>query len=128
MSRKITTHKIAGLNDQLEITAGPNGAGGAPRRYDIIGMAEVVGQAGPRMFGVNLRFQDGPIQRLEDMNGITNESILAVLIDRLQCFQAGPFACDENAKALTHLELALLTLHQRTRDRLARKVEGKNEP
>jgi len=140
MSRKITDHKVNGLNDALEITTSDAiGPGGANHRYDIIGTAEVIPGFGPRTFGTNLRFQNGPISRPEDFNGITNEALLAVLIDRMRGFQhlrkpdgefdfntRGQFACRENAVALTHLEDALLWLRKRTRDRVARGVEGKN--
>lgn len=131
--RTINDHKVNGLNEGLEITAHEPGPGGAPCRYDIIGRAEHVPNVGPRMFGVNLRFQNGPIAKnadgstcLEDLNGITNEALLAVLIDRMRGFQSGQFACRENAIALTHLEDALMWLQKRTRDRMARGVEGTN--
>lgn len=150
MIRQITDHKVNGLNEALEITAGEPGPGGASHRYDILGAAESIPNVGPRMFGVNLRFQNGPIgknpdgsTRLEDLNGITNEALLAVLIDRMRGFQgmlphqkanpcddlvarppAAPFACRENAIALTHLEEALMWLQKRTRARMARGVEG----
>lgn len=73
-NRKLTSHKVNGCNEQLEI-----------------------------------------------------EALLAVIIDRLQCFQAGPYACRENAIALTKLEEAMMWLQKRTRDRLARGVEGTHE-
>ena len=52
------------------------------------------------------------------------ETLLAVLIDRLQAFQTGPYACRENALALTHLQDAQHWLQHRTRARMARGVEG----
>lgn len=57
------------------------------------------------------------------INGITSESLLAVVIDRLQGFQAQGMACRENAIALTHLETAMLWLHQRTRERQAQEAK-----
>ena len=126
--RTITDHKVNGLNEALEITAGESGPGGASHRYDIIGEAESMPNVGPRPFGVNLRFQNGPIASLKDYNGITNEALLAVLIDRMRGFQGGPFKCRENAIALTHLEEALMWLQKRTRDRMARGVEGSMAP
>jgi hypothetical protein len=72
-----------------------------------------------------LSFQDGPVKENgEGVNGITHEVLLAILIDRLMGFQSGQYANDYNAKALTHLQVALDALHQRTRDREARGVEG----
>jgi hypothetical protein len=135
--RTITDHKVSGLNGALAITADGPGPGGASHRYDIIGHAEHLLGVGPRPFGVNLRFQDGPISEPKDMNGITNEALIAVVIDRLRGFQhernadgsfnfasRGKYACKENACALTHLEESLMWLQKRTRDRMARGVEG----
>ena len=53
-------------------------------------------------------------------------SLLAIVIDRLRAFQAGPFACRENALALTKIEEAQHWLLHRTRARMTRGVEGKN--
>ena len=71
-------------------------------------------------------FQNGPIQTA-GVNGITQEVLLAIVIDRLRSFQAGPFPCDENAEALGYCEMALDFLKERTKMRLARGVEGKSE-
>lgn len=68
-------------------------------------------------------FQHGPIQE-HGRNGVTHEALLAILIDRLECFEAGPYACMENAAALMHLRCALTVLHNRTAKRVARNVEG----
>lgn len=75
---------------------------------------------------VMLWFQKGPINEV-GANGITQEALIAICIHRLRCFQEGPYACRENALALTRLEEALLWLRKRTCDRLARGVEGTNE-
>jgi hypothetical protein len=70
-----------------------------------------------------IRFQNGPI-RDSGVNGVSQEALLAIVIDRLRAFQRGPYLCRENAIALTHLEDALGWLQRRTRDRLKRGVEG----
>jgi hypothetical protein len=51
---------------------------------------------------------------------------LAIDIDRLEAFQAGPFANVYNAEALVHCKAAMAALHRRTTDRIARNVEGQN--
>ena len=95
------------------------GPGNACHEYAIFvdGMEEAVGK---------IKFQKGPVQETGP-NGLTNESLLAVVIDRLQGFQAGDFSCRENALALTKLQEAMHWLQHRTLDRLKRRVEGKNE-
>ena len=57
-------------------------------------------------------------------NGTTNEEVLRVLIDRLNCMNK-KFPCRENSIVITHLETALLWLEKRTADRKTRGVEGK---
>lgn len=70
-----------------------------------------------------IRFQNGPIQE-SGINGVTQEALLAIVRDRLRCFQAGPFACRENAIALTKLDEAAMWLEERTKARTRRGVEG----
>lgn len=114
--RTITDHKLNGLNDALEITvADQPGAGGACHEYDITSCDHGV--------HCHISFQNGPIAEA-GVNGISGEALMAVQIDRLRSFQAGPYACRENALALTAMEEALMWLQKRTRDRLARGVEG----
>jgi hypothetical protein len=71
-------------------------------------------------------FQKGPIKE-NTFNGVNNESIIAVVIDRLKGFQSGHFSCNENAVALRKLEEAIMWLQRRTRNRIQRGVEGLNK-
>ena len=59
-------------------------------------------------------------------DGTTNEEVLKVLIDRCQSLY-NKFPSRETALAITRLEEALMWLEKRTRDRIARGVEGKHE-
>jgi hypothetical protein len=61
------------------------------------------------------------------VNGISNEVLLTIVEDRLKGFQSGPYACRENALALTHVQDAMHWLHHRTRERVQRGVEGTSE-
>lgn len=74
----------------------------------------------------SVKWQLGPVQEA-GVNGTTIEDVVEVCIARLQGFQAGPFASRENALAITALEEGRNWLLQRTRDRQARGVEGRNE-
>jgi hypothetical protein len=49
-----------------------------------------------------------------DHEGVTNESVLAVLIDRLRSAQAGPTGCREYAMALLKMEEAMMWLHRKS--------------
>lgn len=117
--RNITDHIINPMNDQLQVAAiDKPGAGGANHVYDVKGPDR--SRADHR-----IEFQNGPIDE-NGVNGVTQEVLLAIVIDRLRSFQAGPFSCRENALALTKCEEALHWLHSRTRARMARGVEGKS--
>lgn len=122
--REITDHKLNGLNDALTITAlDEPGQGGACHEYEIRIQHPLGGSTEP---GCKISFQNGPILE-SGVNGISGEALLAVVIDRLRCFQAGPFASNENMHALTHAAQCLEWLQKRTKDRLSRGVEGTNQ-
>lgn len=125
MDRNITSHKLNGLNESLLIKSTDEpGSGGAHHEYVIEGVKGPLDHHPIR--GSEIHFQNGPINEV-GYNGISNESLLAVVIDRLECFQKGPFSCRENALALTKLQEAMHWLQHRTRERLARGVEGTSE-
>ena len=121
--RQITHHVVNGLNEQLEITVlDAPGHGGACHEYQIVPVGEAITHCRPCF----IHFQNGPIKE-HGVNGISNEALLAVLIDRLEGFQSDQFACHDNQMALDHLQSARLWLHKRTLDRVARGVEGRNK-
>lgn len=135
--RELHDHKLTGLNEAISIRATDQpGPGGANHSYTIDwGKPDPVTNLG---FGQKILFQNGPIKEA-GVNGISNEALLAIVIDRLRGFQyqrteldefknvPGPFACRENAIALTHLEDAMHWLKHRTLDRIARGVEGESK-
>ena len=99
------------------------GAGGANHKYEIHRnqTTEECGKQGS-LIGV-INFQNGPIKEA-GVNGVMNEDLIAIVIDRMQGFQSGQYACRENAVAITKLEEALMWLRKRTQDREDRGVEG----
>lgn len=129
--RELHEHKVNPANDTLKITVLDSpGIGGANHLYMIEGFDSASNPSDPfvERYGgpakhSTVLFQNGPIGHV-GVNGVTHEALLAILIDRMRSFQAGQFACRENAIALTKLEEAQHWLHQRTRARMARGVEG----
>ena len=73
-----------------------------------------------------IKFQTGPLKEA-GINGVGIESLLAISADRLTAFQAGPFACASNQKALDAINEAIAALNERTRERMARNVEGTHQ-
>jgi hypothetical protein len=101
------------------------GEGGAYHEYyisnakDIDSDNVVAGEYG------HVKFQKGPVAE-NGVNGCFMEDLLAIVKDRLECFQSGDFACVENEMALNDVNQALAHLNMRTKDRYDRGVEGKS--
>lgn len=128
MTREIKDHVVHGQPCHVRIEAVDEpGVGGANAAFEFLILKDKLWQKHGR-----LQFQKGPVRILdekgnflrEDVNGITNEVLLAVVIDRLQSFQKSPYSCRENALAITKLEEALHWLNHRTNERLQREVAG----
>lgn len=124
--RHIHTHASNICNNAIRIEVQDQpGDGGANHKYLIKGpdfdYGGGVGVA-PR-WGVNLNFQNGPIKE-KGVNGVTNEALLAIVQDRLEGFQRGRFACEENEAALAAVRSALAILAMRTKRRDDHGVEG----
>lgn len=129
MPRELTGHKVNPANDVLNVTVlDEPGAGGASHLYRIDGFDTDANPSqhmidGPPWQGMHVLFQNGPIAEA-GVNGITHEVLLAILIDRMEGFEAGPYGSAYNRSALWHLREAQTALLDRTRDRMARNVEG----
>lgn len=140
--RTLTDHIVEGdsANHQLTISVlDEPGQGGANHEYSIrlyskfeagvkvdlhkLKDVEVLPDGSITGETCRVSFQNGPIKEF-GVNGITQEALLAIVIDRLRSFQAGPFACEDNHLALVNCQTALLHLQTRTRARIARGVEG----
>lgn len=70
-----------------------------------------------------IHFQEGAIKEC-GVNGVCNEDLLNMVLERLEGFQNSEFKCRENALAITAIEEALLWLRKRTIAREQRGVEG----
>ena len=117
--RLIDIHKGSDANDNIELTAVDEiGPGNANHAY----AASWPTEGGNDAYQA-IEMQKGAIKEV-GRNGITDEVLLAIVLDRLRGFQAGKFSCRENALAITNIEQGLHWMNSRTKDRVSRGVEG----
>ena len=111
--------RILNVSDTTIKVCDERGAGHANHRYEIFSNAtdELL---------LIIKFQNGPIQE-EGVNGVQNEDLLAIVIDRLVSFQTGDYDCRENEVALHACIDAISALRLRTAKRQARGVEGQSK-
>lgn len=121
-TRTLTGFEVKGAETgvTIEVVDQP-GAGGANHHYVVW----VDGETQPVQLA-EIRFQNGPVKEA-GVNGVTQEHLLAIVADRLRCFQAGPYPSAENAEALDYVEIALAALNDRTAKRVTRGVEGRTQ-
>jgi len=103
---------VAALDDR-----DPN-AGNASHTYGI--------QYGGPKEVCHIPFQHGPRGVEGSAPGVFDDDLLAIVQDRLEGFQEGPFACNENAVALLAVKRAREALGQRVARRIAQGVLGAN--
>lgn len=114
--KELHDHKISKLNrEHIRVMA--------VDAVDVDGAHHLYEIRSPAAF-VIVPFQKGGLLAEAGVNGITDQALLAVVLDRLRGFQAGPYPSRENAIAITKLEEALLWMGKRYADRAARGVEG----
>ena len=118
MSRDVKNHDNGPV--KLDIIADELGAGGASHVYTI------TAQASTRVHQ-HIKFQQGGVEA-HGVNGITHEALLSIVLDRLECFQEGPFPNDYNAAAAMNIAKAIEHLNERTSERINRGVEGQELP
>jgi hypothetical protein len=118
MRKLITTQKIQKLNNVY--AKDERGAGNANHQY-------VIKKVDDDMELAFIQFQDGARKESGSISGVIDSDLLEIVRDRLKGFQSGDF-CDENtAKALEHIEIALVYLNRRVEDRYNRNVLGTYE-
>jgi len=129
--RTLHDHEVNYLNQQISVRVldePDHGlSGGACHHYDVVDRPIPDGcvPSEDEVLGV-IKFQKGPV-RPDNINGVTNESLIAIVLDRLRAYQRGSFSCRENAITIAKLEEALMWQHKRTLDRMRRGVEGRHE-
>ncbi len=127
--RFLYSHMIGGTLNRVYIgVIDEPGPGGACHDYSV-GLCARDTPSGSALGGTEvarIKFQKGPIAEA-GLNGLTMESLLAIVIDRLQGFQSSEYSCRENALALARTQEAMHWLHDRTMKRMQRGVEGTNQ-
>lgn len=115
-ARHVTLHQVDACNRALTVIGYPRGEPAWDcSDYRVFGIDG--GEADdPQDHGYPLTFQRGPVFEF-GRNGLTNEVLLAVVIDRLESFQEGPHACVENSQAISHLRFVLGLMRQRSERR-----------
>lgn len=115
-----TIQKVEKLNRVFAVDEAGNG--GANHEYMIEGViSETPIKKG---FGEKIQFQNGARKDPDAIHGILDTDLLEIVRDRLKGFQSGEFATDDNAKALEHIEIALMYMNKRVMDRYERNVLG----
>lgn len=73
---------------------------------------------------LEIQFQKGPRKSEDSIHGVLPPELLEVVRDVLKGFQSGKYPSEYNAKAIEHIELALMYLNRRVEDRSERNVLG----
>jgi len=118
MNKLSTIQKREKLNDVYAVDE--VGPGGAHHEYAIEWDADNNGYISTQ----GIKFQKGPRNEENSQHGVIDTDLLEIVRHRLKLFQAGPFASEYNAKALEHLEIALMYMNRRVEDRIERNVLG----
>lgn len=116
MEKLNTIQKVWKLNEVYR--ADEPGAGGACHFYVI------AREDDPEAVVQTISFQHGPRYEDTSEHGALDCDLLEIVLDRLKAFQDGPFACEENARALIYLEQALIQMNLRVENRVKRGVLG----
>ena len=105
------------------------GAGGACHQY-------VIRNRETKDVYAVMHFQEGPVREVakeagksgevlaDGVNGMHQEDLLAIVIDRLEHFMLGDYPSEENGEALSSVKEAVFWLNYRTAKRERRGVEG----
>lgn len=127
VGRELTDHKNNKFNRECinVVTSDLREPDNAHHKYKIFVNRDGKDSEAPRVtvHEVELEFQTGGLKEVGP-NGITDQALIAIVLDRLRSFNDGPFRSRENSMMITKLEEALMWGEKRGNDRSRRNVEG----
>lgn len=130
VGRELYDHKVNRFNREHVIvrTADERASDNAHHKYEIlvVNEAQSSNETSQIVEDCRLIFQNGGLKEV-GANGITDQALIAVVLDRIRSFNDGQFRCRENSIVITKLEEALLWLEKRGNDRARRGVEGERK-
>lgn len=128
VGRRLYDHGVTKLNRESIVveTADLRGEDNAHHKYtiDVIRFGQTGDTPDELVERCTLNFQNGGLAEVGP-NGITEQALLAVVLDRLRSFNDGPYRCRENSMMITKIEEALMWSGKRAADRAMRGVEGR---
>lgn len=130
IGREIFDHKNNKYNrEHITVRTGDyRSSDNANHKYVILVYANPLSdgvQPGP-IAQCEINFQNGGLKEVGP-NGITDQALLAVVLDRLRSFNDGPYRSRENSMMITKLEEVLMWGEKRGNDRARRGVEGERK-
>lgn len=118
--RRLTSTPVLGVPVPIQVVAVDSPGNGDPNlRYEFAGFNTVYNGAAGTSGGYPAQFTQTQLFFHDDYrggqmaNGVTENAVLAALIDHLQGKQTGPRACQENTMALEYLKAAVMLLAKR---------------
>lgn len=123
--QKVTNHLSDSFTaDNLIIYRnGEPGPGGAYHEYSVVDATNHDNLNVPDTELLMISFQKGARKEV-GVNGVLEGTLIQIVLDRLNAFQAGEYRCRENALVITKLEEAMLWIKARELERVSRNVLG----
>lgn len=113
-----------GLNDKITILSDPRDPQGGNASHHF---QAVMHTSEGDVTLADVQYQHGPRDEKGSTDGVTDEVLVAIQLERYRGFQSGPFACRENEMVVMKLEEALHWMRERAWARHRQGVLGKNE-